>query len=305
MRVSFFTGLFLAFTLSFTAFADENGDEFELEMNGAKAWARGSVINTTYNTTFENGRWKATMGPLTDFFGGLACDHRASEEGDAEKYRKGDYAVWFIAPSDAMDMLGLKHCSTNPYGGEPSCVENWNLCGRKMRLRCKAGSTWCANPGSQSLLADINSGRKPRNNYIPDYYVQRTQERVGPRPSVPHSVVLYITDFCPKEHSENKKGGQCQGPQVDVSTPAFLLLAKQNQQGYIDANVEYEVEMMDEGDRTPAGPEWSASPAPYPYCKSENGRGYGDTWQSGSWILAKDSPDFSEASTCIVSRSIK
>lgn len=282
----------LAFPIVPSAFAEGIQDRM--------VQTRGSVVNTTFNTTYENGRWTATMGPLTDFFGGLACDHRAKEQGDAEKFRKGDHAIWFVAPSDAISALGLKHCGPNPYGGEPSCVENWDLCGRKMRVSCEEGSPWCASPGSSSLLAEINSGRPPLNNYMPDYYVKRTAERVGSRPSVPRSIVLYITDFCPKDHSENKRGNQCQTPQLDVATSAFLLLAKKNPQGYINADVTYKSVLLDEKDPTPAGPEWS-SPSSYPPCTAEGGRGYGDTWQNGNWTLAKNEADLNEGSICVVS----
>ena len=291
--------LIACFAISFSMSAALTAEEFVQNRSNPSASARGSVINTTYNTSYKEGRWTATMGPLTDFFGGLACDHRAMEKGDGDLYRKGDYAVWFIAPSDAIQMLGLKHCGPNPYGGEPSCQENWDFCGRKIRLSCQQGNAYCASPGSPSLLADINSGRGPKNNYIPDYYVQRTVERVGTHPSVPQSVILYITDFCPKDHSENSKSGNCQGPQVDVSTPAFLLLARQSN-GYINGDVPYQVELLDAGDQTPAGPQWTAS-APFPFCTAQNGRGYGNSWTQGQWTLAKDSPNLEDSSICVVS----
>jgi hypothetical protein len=266
---------------------------------GHQSWAKGSIVNTNFNTWWKDGRWESDMGPLTTFEGGLACDHRAREQGNPRKYREGDYAVWFVAPSDLLDQLGLKRCGPNAHGGEPSCYENWDFCGRKLRLSCKEGHPGCAGPGSPSLLAEMNRGRVPVNNYIPEIYRQKTQERVGHQPSTPRSIVLYITDFCPQNHSMNIPTGHCQGPQVDVSASAFLLFGKQNAQGYIDGNLEYQVELLDEHDPTPAGPEWGASPR-YPYCRANGGQGYGDRWESEGYILAKDQPDYSDRSICTV-----
>lgn len=265
---------------------------------GQQSWAKGSIINTTFNTWWKDGRWESDMGPLTTFEGGLACDHKARDEGFARKYREGDYAVWFVAPSDLMNKLGLQRCGPNAHGGEPSCYENWDFCGRKLRLTCKPGHPGCAEPGSPSLLAEMNKGRVPQNNYIPEIYRQKAQERVGHEPSTPRSIVLYVTDFCPQGHSQNIPSGHCQGPQVDVSASAFLLLAKQNAQGFIDGNLEYNVELLDQYDPTPAGPEWT-SPR-YPYCQSNQGKGYGEQWVAEGLTLAKDQPDYSEQSICIV-----
>jgi hypothetical protein len=265
---------------------------------GQHSWAEGSIINTTFNTWWKDGRWESDMGPLTTFEGGLACDHKARDEGFARKYREGDYAVWFVAPSDLMDKLGLRRCGPNAHGGEPSCYENWDFCGRKLRLTCKPGHPGCAEPGSPSLLAEMNKGRVPQNNYIPEIYRQKAQERVGHEPSTPRSIVLYVTDFCPQGHSQNTPSGHCQGPQVDISASAFLLFAKQNAQGFIDSNLEYDVELLDQHDPTPAGPEWTSSR--YPYCQSNQGKGYGDPWVSEGLTLAKDQPDYSNQSICIV-----
>jgi hypothetical protein len=216
----------------------------------------GSIINTTYNTYYKNGRWEATMGPLTPFDYGLACDNTAIAEGNRRKYREGDYAIWFVAPSDVINSLGLQTCGLNKNGGEPSCVENWKLCGRKLRISCRPDSPWCNQPGQASLLAEMNRGRLIRNNYIPRYYQDLTSQAVGMAPSTPRSVVLYITDFCPFQHSENKSTGHCQGPQLDVSTSAFLLLAKANDQGWIDSGLKYDATLLPEWDQSSPGPEW-------------------------------------------------
>ncbi len=264
-----------------------------------RTWAKGSIVNTTFNTWWKDGRWESDMGPLTSFEGGLACDHRARAQGQVRKYREGDYAVWFVAPSDLMHQLGLRRCAPNAMGGEPSCYENWDFCGRKLRLTCKEGHPGCAQPGAPSLLAQMNTGRVPVNNYIPEIYRQKTQERVGSEPSTPRSIVLYITDFCPQNHSQNIPSGHCQGPQVAVSASAFLLMGKQNDQGYIDGNLEYQVELLEENDPTPAGPEWSSRPR-YPYCQSNQGQGYGGKWMSEGLTLAKDEPDYRDSSICIV-----
>lgn len=268
-------------------------------LRGGKSWAKGSIVNTTFNTWWKDGSWESTMGPLTSFDGGIACDHKAKQLGHARKFREGDYAIWFVAPSDTLNQLGLSRCGPNPFGGEPSCHENWDLCGRKIRVTCRDDNPWCAPPGSTSLLADINRGRVPQNNYIPEYYRQKTQEEVGRQPSVPRSIVLYITDFCPQNHSHNIPTGQCQGPQLDISTSAFLLFGKQNAQGYIDSNLEFDVELLAENDSSPAGPEWSEK-SPYPYCHSNQGKGYGDQWVWQGWTLAKDQPDYSDSSICVV-----
>lgn len=212
--------------------------------------ATSSIVNTTYNTWEKDGRWEATMGPLNPRKGGIVCDNVD------EKFRTGDYALWFVAPSDVMPELGLKRCGPNPHGGEPSCVENWQLCGRKLKVQCKAGSRWCGTPGQPSLLSDYNAARIPVNNYVPDYYVKQTSLALGSSPVVPDSVVLYITDFCPSAHSHNQASGHCQKPQLDLSTAAFLLLSQQNAQGYIDSQLDLEVTLLSEDDQTPAGPQY-------------------------------------------------
>jgi hypothetical protein len=98
------------------------------------------------------------------------------------------------------------------------------------------------------------------NNYVPDYYVKATTEALGAAPPVPKAVVLYITDFCPAAHSENQASGHCQKAQLDLATSAFLLLSQQNAQGYIDSQLDLEVELLPEDDSTPAGPVYSSGP---------------------------------------------
>lgn len=213
-----------------------------------------SIVNTTYNTWQKDGRWEATMGPLNPHKGGIVCDNVDT------RFREADYALWFVAPSDVIPELGLQRCGPNPHGGEPSCVENWQLCGRKLRVQCKVGSRWCATPGMASLLSDFNADRIPINNYVPDYYVQKTSAALGSSPLAPDSVVLYITDFCPSAHSSNQSSGHCQKPQLDLSTAAFLLLSQQNAQGYIDSQLDLLVELLPEGDPTPAGPQYPNAP---------------------------------------------
>ncbi len=216
---------------------------------------KGSVVNTVDNTYQKNGKWESTMGPLNPNRGGIACDHIAANKGNPDLYRTGDYALWFIAPSDSLSRLGIKTCGPNPYGGEPSCEENWSLCGRKVRLTC-ANTEWCGTVGQPSLMADITNGKRPTNNYIPDFYAQEVAARVGSQPSVPKSIVLYVTDFCPASHSVNRATNNCQGEQVDLSTASLLLVGKQNPQGYISSELAFQVELLPEGDSTAAGPEY-------------------------------------------------
>ncbi len=239
-----------------------------------------SIVNTTYNT-FETGSgWEATMGPLTKNFGGIACDNVAAQQGDAKKYRNDEYAIWFVAPSDNIAQLGIQRCARNPYGGEPSCQENWNFCGRKLRIKCQSGARWCAPAGQTSLLSEIVNGKRPINNYLPEYYIDKTKAAVGASAPVPRSIVLYITDFCPAGHSENSKTGQCQTPQLDISTPAFLMLGKQNSQGYIDSGLELDVELLSEGDASPVGPEFGQAQGAgdYPKCQQAGSDADGDGW---------------------------
>jgi hypothetical protein len=72
---------------------------------------------------------------------------------------------------------------------------------------------------------------------------------------VPEEIVLYITDFCPKNHSANQSSGHCQGPQLDISASAFLLLGRRVN-GYIDSRLDYSVELLEEDDPTYVGPHW-------------------------------------------------
>ncbi|ATX82925.1 hypothetical protein Ga0123462_2090 [Mariprofundus ferrinatatus] len=209
-----------------------------------------SVINTTDNTFIMDGKWSSTMGALTTKRFGLACDNTVSDM----RFHHGDYRHWFVAPSDSPALLGMKKCSKDSQS-EPSCIENWNLCGRKVRVKC-LDDEFCGQSGEPSLIAQINDNNPPTNNYLPGGIVEDLTQALGKRPKVAKSVVLYITDFCPAEHSNNIKSRQCQRAQVDVSTPAFLLMGKTNPQGYINANVEVSVELLDSKDPTPVGPEY-------------------------------------------------
>lgn len=299
MSNQFVTKLICHLTLGLMLLSGSSARSLAGGLERGGTWAKGTIVNTTANTWWKNGRWESDMGPLTSFEGGIACDQRARELGNPRKFREGDYAVWFVAPSDMTNQLGLKRCTPNVFGGEPTCSENWDFCGRKLRLTCKEGHPGCAQPGTPSLLAQINKGEGPRNNYIPEFYRQATQQLTGLEPTTPRSIVLYITDFCPHNHSQNSPFGHCQGPQMDVSASAFLLMGKQDNQGYIDGNLEYQVELLDENDPSPAGPEWG-SKAPYPYCQANGGQGYGDQWWSEYGKLAKDKADYSLESICIV-----
>ena len=130
-----------------------------------------------------------------------------------------------------------------------------------------------------TLLNEMVTGKRPINNYLPEYYVEKTKSAVGAA-AVPKSVVLYITDFCPAAHSDNLKTAQCQTPQLDIATSAFLVLARQNQQGYIDSGLDLELELLPEGDQSPAGPEYVSGPGntPYPKCVEPSSDPDGDGW---------------------------
>jgi len=218
--------------------------------SGSTTWAKGSVINTTDNTWNDNGDWQSTMGPLNKNKYGIACDGAGSYD-----YRSSNQ-LWFVAPSDSFPKFGIKTCGANPNGGEPSCSENYSFCGRKVRVSCKSGNPWCGIPGQQSILAKIKAGSPPTNNIIPQYYIDQTANQLGSSPNVPKSVVLTIVDFCPAGHSANKASGACQGPQLDMSAAAFLLLGKENAQSYIDTNLDVNVELLTAGDSTVPGPQY-------------------------------------------------
>ena len=212
---------------------------------------KGSIVNTTYNTYYDQGRWVSSMGPLNSRHGGLVCDNV-----DGQRFRNGSAKLWFVAPSDSLAQFGVKYCGSNTNGHEPACQDNWYLCGRKIRIRCNSQSEWCNKPGNSSLLSDMNSGRHPVNNYLPDYYVQETSSWVGKYVTTPRSIVLVISDFCPKDHSDNRRTGNCQSPQFDISTAAFLLLGRMNDQGYINTSLDYTGELLSEYDQSSPGPEW-------------------------------------------------
>lgn len=209
-----------------------------------------SIINTTENTFISDGKWQSTMGALTTERGGLACDNIVNDM----RFHQGDYRHWHVAPSDSIMQMGIKKCSINP-GAEPSCFENWDLCGRKVRVKC-LDTEYCGQSGEPSLIAQINAHHPPANNYLPSVFVDELTQTLGKAPRVAKSVVLYITDFCPAEHSNNKKSRQCQRPQVDISTSAFLLMGKTNPQGYINTNLDVSVELLDAGDPASVGPEY-------------------------------------------------
>jgi hypothetical protein len=212
-----------------------------------------SIINTKDNTFQKNGVWQSDMGPLTPHKGGLACDNVAQDM----QFHRGEYRLWHVAPSDTEGFLGMKKCSPNTQGKntEPSCFESWSLCGRKVRVKC-LDPEFCGNPGEPSLAAQINKKDTPRNNFLPEVIVNELSEAVGKHPKTAESVVLYVTDFCPAGHSYNIKNNQCQRPQVDISTAAFLVMGKANKSGYINTQIDVAVELLDPNDPTPVGPEY-------------------------------------------------
>lgn len=211
-----------------------------------------SIVNTTDNTFLKNGTWQSSMGALSSYKGGLACDNVAPDM----RFHKGDYRLWYLAPSDSNGFLGMKKCSPNIYGknSEPSCFENWDLCGRKVRVKC-LDTEFCGKSGDQSLVSKINARTPPVNNYLPNVIAEELSKVVGREPKTAGSIVLYITDFCPADHSYNIKNGQCQRPQVDIATSAFLMMGKTNAQGYINTNLDVSVELLEPNDATPVGPE--------------------------------------------------
>lgn len=211
-----------------------------------------SIVNTTDNTFLKDGTWQSSMGALSTVKGGLACDNVAPDM----KFHKGDYRLWYLAPSDAKNFLSMKKCSHNIQGkdSEPSCFENWDLCGRKVRVKC-LDPEFCGKSGEPSLVSQINTHAPPVNNYLPNIIVNELSQALGKNPKTAGSVVLYITDFCPAVHSNNIKSQQCQRQQVDISTSAFLMLGKTNAQGYINTNLDVSVELLDPNDATPVGPE--------------------------------------------------
>jgi hypothetical protein len=212
-----------------------------------------SVVNTTENTFLKDGVWQSNMGPLTTQKGGLACDNVARDM----QFHGGEYRLWHIAPSDAEGFLGMKKCSPNTQGknSEPSCFESWSLCGRKIRVKC-LDPEFCGNPGEPSLASQINKNEAPRNNFVPEVIVNELSQALGKNPKTAESVVLYVTDFCPAGHSYNIKTNQCQRPQVDISTAAFLVMGKANKSGYINTQIDVSVELLDPNDTTPVGPEY-------------------------------------------------
>lgn len=212
-----------------------------------------SIVNTTDNTRYVNGAWQSDMGPLTTQQGGLACDNTVEDM----RFHAGEYMYWHIAPSDSMSSLGMVACSPNEQG-EPSCSENWHLCGRKVRVKC-VDPEYCSKPGQPSLASVIRKRNAVQNNYIPGFFVDELTQLYGRNPKPAESVVLYITDFCPSQHSSNRANKQCQGPQVDISTFAYLLMGKPNEYGYINSNMRVAVELLPPGDPTPVGPEGAAS----------------------------------------------
>lgn len=217
-------------------------------------WIAGmSIVNTTDNTFLKNGSWQSSMGALTKAKGGLACDNIAPDM----KFHRDDYRLWYVAPSDAEGFLGMKKCSPNKYSNksEPSCFENWDLCGRKVRVKC-LDTEFCGNLGEPSLASKINANAAPVNNYVPEIILTELSKTLGKHPKTAESVVLYITDFCPAEHSNNVRSNQCKRQQIDISTSAFLVLGKANDAGYINTSVDVSVELLDADDPTPAGPEY-------------------------------------------------
>jgi len=209
---------------------------------------RMTIVNTTGNTYKADGKWLSTDGPLSNRPGGLACDNTVNDK----RFHSGEYRYWHVAPSDATALLGMRKCAKSA-NGEPGCSENWHLCGRKVKVRC-LDYEFCNLGGGPSLLSRINNNEHPVNNYIPKVFVDELSLLLGQHPKAATSVVLYITDFCPSAHSGNKLRRQCQRPQVDVSTSAFLLMGRTNEEGYIDTNLEVSVELLDADDPTPAGP---------------------------------------------------
>ena len=223
----------------------------------------GSIVNTTDNTWKSGKSWTANMGPLKPGFGGIACDNV-----DANRFRSGEAAVWFVAPSDSLmaNLLGDSnvYCQS-PGFGEPRCQKLESYCGRKIKVTCDEqgssdsyGQSWCAKPGVDNNIYGDYSKLNAGSNYIPEIYRSLTASSVGGNSAAAKGaryVVVMITDFCPKYHTLNQKTGQCQGPQIDLSTPAFLMMGKVNN-GYIDSSnfIHYNLEFLPEGSSEALGP---------------------------------------------------
>jgi hypothetical protein len=196
------------------------------------------------------------MGVRKPGIDGIACRKFAGQAG--VNFDSGKEFVFYVAPSDAF--FG-KTCAKNPYGGEPTCHEVADQCGKRVEISCNDPEN-CTRPGERSMFSKIIAGEfrdaKGQNstdsvndlaNILKSHYAGLDINNIP----TPKSIVLVVNDFCPKNHSKN--GGHCSGPHLDISNAAYLLYGKANAQNYISPNVKVNY-IFHDNKTTELGPKW-------------------------------------------------
>ncbi|MCX6130094.1 MAG: hypothetical protein NTX25_13645 [Proteobacteria bacterium] len=149
---------------------------------------------------------------------------------------------WYVAPSDTF--------------GDPKLWEGPTCPGRAYDADCASVQKTC--------------GRKVK---------LRCRENC--KPNAPE-VVAMVTDFCPRDHPQNKKSGACQGgPHFDIGKPIWELMRSAND------NIKVSYQVVD--DATALGPinEGSGGPTAPPAAILESGSGsltcMGNKFCSNGW----------------------
>lgn len=204
----------------------------------------GTAVTTLVDDATQmvgNGVYR--MGVRNPGIHGIACRKYSQQAG--VNFDSGKAFVFYVAPSDA---LFKKVCARNPYGGEPSCAEIADECGKRIEITCN-DPVHCTQPGEKSLFSkmyaegfrdaknqnSIDSMNDLANILLTKYQSKFPNKAALANVKTPKSIVLVINDFCPQLHSAN--AGNCAGPHLDVSNAAYLLYGKANAQGYISPNV--------------------------------------------------------------------
>lgn len=242
------------------------GGSADLESGLVSAQQSGgyqTVPSTLVDDSFQKQGGVYNMGVRKPGKYGYVCKkYGNNQDGDGSagvNFQGENEFVFYVAPSDSF--FG-KECKPNPWGGDPTCEEIKDYCGKRIELTCNDPKK-CGAPGELSMFSQMAAtkwrdakGQNSEDSYqdLVKYFQNRKMDINQIK--VPRSIVLVINDFCPKNHKDNS--GHCASPHVDVSNAAYLLYGKVDRSSnpsnnYIDPNVNVQVRFINDK-TTPLGP---------------------------------------------------